>query len=228
VIAGEPSSPELVVSLGRQIARALAVAHAAGIIHRDVKPENIMVRVDGYVKVLDFGLARLLPPKSKQLTADTASNSRLLIGTPRYMSPEQIHGEGVSGATDVFSLGLVLYELMTGRHPFIADSLISILHAISSQPLLLPSRLNPQTPADLESLIIQMLEKDLRLRPTAAEVQVRLDELERKNFDVGACSVLGCRFRSFAQSRDPFPKQLISLLYTFQELNGVLLEINSC
>jgi hypothetical protein len=173
VIAGEPSSPELVVSLG---------------IHRDVKPENIMVRADGYVKVLDFGLARLLPPKSKQLTADTASNSRLLIGTPRYMSPEQIHGEGVSGATDVFSLGLVLYELMTGRHPFIADSLISILHAISTQTPLLPSRLNPQTPADLEGLIIQMLEKDLRLRPTAAEVQVRLGELERKNLDVGARS----------------------------------------
>ena len=142
-IAAEPPSSELVVKLGGQIATALAVAHAAGIIHRDIKPENIMVRADGYVKVLDFGLARLIPIKSTQLTADTISVSGALVGTARYMSPEQMRGETVSGASDVFSLGLVLYELATGRHPFGADTGIGVLHAILSEPVLRPSRSSP-------------------------------------------------------------------------------------
>jgi len=184
-IAAEPPSSELVVKLGGQIATALAVAHAVGIIHRDIKPENIMVRADGYVKVLDFGLARLIPIKSTQLTADTISVSGALIGTARYMSPEQMRGETVGCASDVFSLGLVLYELATGRHPFVADTGIGVLHAILSEPLLRPSRLNPEIPAALEGLITQMLEKDFRLRPTAAEVEAKLAALESNSLDVG-------------------------------------------
>ncbi len=223
-IAGEPSSPELVVSLGRQMAQALAVAHAAGIIHRDVKPENIMVRADGYVKVLDFGLARLVPSQSMQLTAETISDSRLLIGTARYMSPEQTHGRAVSSASDVFSLGLVLYELTTGRHPFMADSQISILHAISSQPPLLPSRLNPQVPADLEGLIIQMLEKDPRLRPSAAEVEVRLGVLERGNLDVrGRAVQQNLKKESFIVGRQMERAQLSAAFESAQNGRGLVL-----
>jgi tetratricopeptide (TPR) repeat protein len=157
--------------IGEQVAKALSVAHAAGIVHRDIKPDNIMVRDDGYVKVLDFGLARLVPTGSSPTfaTADTAAGT--VLGTARYMSPEQARGEMTDSATDMFSLGIVLYELSTGRHPFPADSQIGVLHAILSQAPLRPSLLNPQVPAVLDSLILRLLEKDARLRPSATEVE---------------------------------------------------------
>lgn len=154
-----------------QAAQALAAAHAAGVTHRDVKPENIMVRPDGYVKVLDFGLARRLPT----LDAPAATGGRdtdpgMLIGTAAYMSPEQARGRPADSASDIFSLGVVLYQLVTGQHPFEADSVLGTLHAIANRSPLAPSRLNPEVPAALEGLIEAMLHKDARLRPTAAEV----------------------------------------------------------
>src|SRR5262249_40891946 len=141
------------------------------------KPDNIMVRADGYVKVLDFGLARLVPTGSSPTfaTADTAEGT--ILGTARYMSPEQARGEVTDSATDMFSLGIVLYELSTGRHPFPADSQIGVLHAILSQTPLPPSRLNAQVPPLLDSLIIRLLEKDARLRPSATEVESELGGL---------------------------------------------------
>ncbi len=163
--------------IGEQVAKALSVAHAAGIVHRDIKPDNIMVRDDGYVKVLDFGLARLVPTGSSPTfaTADTAAGT--VLGTARYMSPEQARGEMTDSATDMFSFGIVLYELSTGRHPFPADSQIGVLHAILSQTPLPPSRLNAQVPAVFDSLILRLLEKDARLRPAASEVESELRAL---------------------------------------------------
>ena len=163
--------------IGEQVAKALSVAHAAGIVHRDIKPDNIMVRDDGYVKVLDFGLARLVPTGSSPTfaTADTAAGT--ILGTARYMSPEQARGEITDSATDMFSLGIVLYELSTGRHPFPADSQIGVLHAILSQTPLPPSRLNALVPAVFDSLILRLLEKDARLRPAASEVESELRAL---------------------------------------------------
>jgi predicted ATPase len=169
---------ELTGFLG-QAARALAAAHAAGVVHRDIKPTNLMVRDDGIVKVLDFGLARRLAPGEgphRELVGrDTDPGT--LIGTPLYMAPEQARAEPVGPAGDIFALGLVLYELATGRHPFLADSAFSILHAIAAQPPLPPARLNPEVPAALDALILQMLAKDPHLRPTAAEVNAALAEL---------------------------------------------------
>jgi predicted ATPase len=159
-----------------QAARALATAHAAGVIHRDIKPENIMVRRDGYVKVLDFGLARRLPT----LTDRGGGNSPhpgVLIGTVGYMSPEQAHGAAVDSAADIFSLGIVLYELVTGRHPFEGDSALATLHAIANRQPAAPSRLNPEVPAALDGLTEAMLQKNPRLRPTAAEVEKVLTAL---------------------------------------------------
>jgi predicted ATPase len=160
----------------RQAARALAAAHAAGVVHRDIKPANLMVRGDGIVKVLDFGLARRLPadpdrgsgPGSRTTDPDTR------ISTPLYMSPEQIRGEGVGAASDIFSLGVVLYELATGRHPFAADSEAGLLHAIVAQEPLPPARLNPEVPTALDALILHMLAKDPHRRPTAPEVDAAL------------------------------------------------------
>src|SRR5262249_17540924 len=186
--AQRPSLPALVHLVG-QVAQALAAAHAAGIIHRDIKPENIMVRDDGYAKVVDFGLARPIPPSGRpsEATADQVTDPGTVLGTARYMSPEQARAETASSASDLFSLGVVLYELVTGQHPFAADSPTATLHALQTQPALRPSLLNPEVPASLESLILQMLEKEPRLRPTAAEVDATLAELTGR----GAGPVLG-------------------------------------
>ncbi|HYP28950.1 MAG TPA: protein kinase [Blastocatellia bacterium] len=170
---------ESVTEMGAQIARALSVAHSAGIIHRDIKPENIMVREDGYVKVVDFGVALLTSgPFTGTNEGGDAATGRIIaatapgviLGTLRYMSPEQARGDHVETATDIFSLGIVLYELSTGHHPFAADSQIATLHAIASQPAIPPSRLNPEIGPSLEALILRMLEKDPALRPSAQEV----------------------------------------------------------
>jgi predicted ATPase len=169
---------ESIVTWGIQIAKALSVAHAAGIIHRDIKPENLMVRDDGYVKVLDFGLARLAPQNLSEAEADTQTGSvpGSLVGTMLYMSPEQARGEQAGIASDVFSLGIVLYELATRRHPFRGRSTLAVLQAITSQLVSPPSRINPEISAPLESLIMRMLEKEAHLRPTTAQVEAALGE----------------------------------------------------
>jgi predicted ATPase len=166
-----PCIAELARLVG-QAARALAAAHAAGVVHRDVKPENLMVRDDGIVKVLDFGLARQLPTDGGR-----GSEPGGFLGTPLYMAPEQARGEPMGTAGDVFALGLVLYELATGQHPFLAESELGVLHAIATVTPPPPSRLNPEVPAELDALVQQMLAKDARLRPTAAEVAEALARL---------------------------------------------------
>ena len=155
------------IKLVSQAATALAAAHAAGIVHRDIKPENIMVRNDGYLKLVDFGLARFT---DRSLESTAATSPGTVIGTVRYMSPEQVRGEAVSSASDIFSLGIVLYELAAGRHPFAANSPAEILSAILSEIAPAPSQLNPEISTAMDGLIRQMLQKDPRLRPTAAEI----------------------------------------------------------
>jgi predicted ATPase len=178
-LIGQRSPAEELARLVGQAAKALAAAHAAGIVHRDIKPANLMVRPDGFVKVLDFGLARRLPGAGTPGPApgSQATDPGTRVGTLLYMSPEQARAEPVGPASDIFSLGLVLYELATGQHPFLADSPFSILHAIAAQPPVPPARLNLEVPAALDALILQMLAKDPRLRPTAAEVDAALAEL---------------------------------------------------
>jgi predicted ATPase len=182
LVGGRPAVDEMARWLG-QAARALAAAHAAGVVHRDIKPANLMVRDDGILKVLDFGLARRLPagggPGSGQSGIGTDPGTR--VGTLLYMSPEQARAEPVDAATDIFSLGLVLYELATGRHPFHADSEVGVLHAIIANAPVPPARLDPRIPAPLDALIQHMLAKDSRLRPTALEVDAALAQLTVKS-----------------------------------------------
>ncbi|MCI0458902.1 MAG: protein kinase [Gemmataceae bacterium] len=174
-LAAQRPDVEEAARLIGQAARALAAAHAAGVVHRDIKPENIMVRADGYVKVLDFGLARRLPTfAGPQSARSHDTDPGALLGTAAYMSPEQARGERVDSASDVFSLGTVLYQLATGHHPFEADSAFGLLHAITTRQPVPPSRLNPAIGAALGGLIGAMLHKDARLRPTAAQVEASL------------------------------------------------------
>jgi predicted ATPase len=175
-LAGQARPLAALLPLVRQVARALSVAHAAGIVHRDIKPENLIVRPDRLVKVLDFGLARLLPASAVQALAQPsrATDPGTLIGTLRYMAPEQARGETVDAAADIFALGLVLYELVTGQHPFPADSEHGVLQAIVRDTPVPPARLNPEVPPGLGALIQRMLDKDPHRRPAAAEVAAAL------------------------------------------------------
>jgi predicted ATPase len=177
IMDATPPDLSLVPDLAVQIARALAAAHEAGIVHRDIKPENIMVRDDGYVKVVDFGIARLLPALGDMsLVEAITTKTGLLVGTPRYMSPEQIGAEPIGGASDIFSLGVVLYEWTTGQYPFVAGSVIKMLNAIMSDEPPAPARVNPLVPAYLDALIVDMMQKVADRRPSAAEVAERLSK----------------------------------------------------
>src|SRR6478672_9677352 len=167
-LARDGVTAKVVGQVGSQAARALAVAHEAGIVHRDIKPENIMVRDDGYVKVLDFGIAQLSRTEENDRGSDDSRLTRpgMVVGTMRYMSPEQATADPISPASDMFSLGLVLYELATGRHPFEASSDMAVLSAIILREAPLPSRLNPRIPREFDSLIERMLKKSPAARPT--------------------------------------------------------------
>jgi len=177
-VVGGRRGLESIVPIGRQVATALGVAHDAGMIHRDIKPENVMVRDDGYVKVLDFGLARLGGADvANDSTADTDIQTKpgTLIGTVAYMSPEQIKGETVASASDVFSLGVVFYEMATGRKPFHTGSEVSLMYHIVHGDAAPPGSVNPEVPRSIDTLILRMIEKDPRMRPTAAEVVAALN-----------------------------------------------------
>jgi tetratricopeptide (TPR) repeat protein len=159
-----------IIRIVRQVAEALAVAHDAGLVHRDVKPENVMVRDDGYVKVLDFGVTRRVDTAPDAATDELfATQQDVFHGTLRYMSPEQATG-AFAAASDVFSLGITFYELVTGRHPFEADSVYGVVQSILSDAVIQPSHVNTELVGPIDTLIVRMLEKDPRLRPTAAEV----------------------------------------------------------
>jgi Tol biopolymer transport system component len=171
---GKPNEISRTIDWGRQVAQALAAAHHRNIIHRDIKPENLMVRTDGILKVLDFGLAR------KTGLADLGgltNPSAPLAGTLRYMAPEQTRAEPATSASDIFALGIVLFELVTGTHPFRADSPIDTGYAIAHAEPKAPSVLNPAVPPAMNTLLLAMLDKDPGKRPSALEVDRRLANL---------------------------------------------------
>jgi hypothetical protein len=180
------------IDIAAQMAEALAAAHAAGIVHRDLKPENVFLTDSGAVKILDFGLARTT---ASQDTGDPSLTApHVLIGTIRYMSPEQARGETPTFASDVFSAGLMLYELATAQYPFAAESIVGMLHAVVHGVPIAPSRLNPAIPSELESVILQMLAKDQAQRPGAADVAARLRTIGRDP-GIGAISMEPPRLR---------------------------------
>lgn len=157
---------------GGQAARALSAAHAAGILHRDIKPENIMLRKDGVVKILDFGLARhgeTVAPEPSSIGA-SGTISGTLSGTLRYMPPEVLRGEAATSASDVFSLGSFLYELIAGQHPFAAETPLDVIEAIESREVPAIGSLRSGVPSEADRLILRMLDRSADRRPSAREV----------------------------------------------------------
>ena len=186
-LKSEPMSLKSVLDVAIQVASALDAAHRAGIIHRDIKPENVMIRPDGLVKILDFGIAKLTEKKAESIDAEAATAIKaegtspgMIIGTASYMSPEQAKGKPVDARSDIFSFGVVLYEMLTGKQPFNGENSLDVIGSILNKEPVPLNQLAPDIPRELQRIVEKSLRKDREQRyQTAKDLLIDLKDVKQ-------------------------------------------------
>ena len=186
-LKSEVMSLKSVLDIAIQVTSALDAAHRSGIVHRDIKPENVMIRPDGLIKVLDFGIAKLTEKKVEPVDAEAATAIKaegtspgMIIGTAAYMSPEQARGKNIDARTDIFSFGIVLYEMLTGRQPFEGESAMDVIGSVLNKEPVPIQQLFPEVPQEIRRIISKTLKKDREERyQTAKDLLIDLKDVKQ-------------------------------------------------